>query len=148
MPQTRILLDTNVLVAALVEVHPHHDRVQPWLERVFSREAEGLVSCHGLAESYSVLTNLPLVPRIRPEQAQAMLSDSANWLQPVRLDALDYLTAIARVAQLGLSGGGIYDALHAQAALKVGADTLLTLNPRHFTRLGDDVAALVRTPSY
>ncbi|MEG4026474.1 hypothetical protein [Microcoleus sp. S13C4] len=50
------------------------------------------------------------------------------------------------MVSLKLSGGGIYDRLMAQAALKVGVDVLLTLNPNDFTRLGDDVRRLVQVP--
>ncbi|WP_420594587.1 hypothetical protein [Deinococcus sp.] len=41
----------------------------------------------------------------------------------------------------------IYDTLLAQAALKAGAGALVTLSPKHFSRLGEDIAALVRAPA-
>ncbi|MEH2295343.1 hypothetical protein [Nostoc sp.] len=44
---------------------------------------------------------------------------------------------IAQMAALNFSGGGIFDALIAQAALKAEVAVLLTLNPNHFTRLGN-----------
>ena len=47
---------------------------------------------------------------------------------------------------LKLGGGGIFDAVIAQAALKVEADCILTLNPKDFTRLGDEIAVLVQMP--
>lgn len=47
---------------------------------------------------------------------------------------------------LNLPGGGIFDALIAQAALKADVDILLTLNPNHFTRLGEAIAYLVQVP--
>jgi predicted nucleic acid-binding protein len=34
----------------------------------------------------------------------------------------------------------------AQAALNAGVDILLTLNPNHFTRLGEAIANLVQVP--
>ena len=37
--------------------------------------------------------------------------------------------------------------LIARAALKVKVDILLTLNPKHFTRLGEPIASLVQDPS-
>jgi predicted nucleic acid-binding protein len=45
-----------------------------------------------------------------------------------------------------LPGGGIFDALIAQAALKAEADALLTMNAKHFTRLGEAIAARVQVP--
>jgi predicted nucleic acid-binding protein len=50
------------------------------------------------------------------------------------------------MAALNLPGGGIFDALIAQAALNAGVDILLTLNPNHFTRLGEAIANLVQVP--
>ncbi|MBW4566670.1 MAG: hypothetical protein KME31_01245 [Tolypothrix carrinoi HA7290-LM1] len=56
----------------------------------------------------------------------------------------DYQATIARMVSLNLPGGGIYDALIAQAAIKANVDVLLTLNANDFTRLGEDVAQLVQ----
>lgn len=50
------------------------------------------------------------------------------------------------MATLNLPGGGIFDAIIAQAALKADVDILLTLNPNHFTRLGEAIANLVEVP--
>ena len=47
---------------------------------------------------------------------------------------------------LNLPGGGIFDALIAQAAVKASVDVLLTLNPKHFVRLGDEVSSIVQVP--
>lgn len=48
--------------------------------------------------------------------------------------------------RLGIKGGGIYDALIAQAALQAKADVLLTANAKHFVRLGERIANLVQVP--
>jgi predicted nucleic acid-binding protein len=53
---------------------------------------------------------------------------------------------LQRLEKLNLVGGAIYDALIAQAALKAKAERLLTLNPSHFLRLGQDVEAVVLVP--
>jgi predicted nucleic acid-binding protein len=45
-----------------------------------------------------------------------------------------------------LTGGGIFDALIAQAALKAKVDCLITLNPKDFTRLGEEIAPIVQVP--
>jgi hypothetical protein len=58
----------------------------------------------------------------------------------------EYLALIAQMVALNLPGSGIFDALIAQAALKVDAGILLTLNPKHFTRLGEVIANLVQVP--
>ncbi|MGK7893440.1 MAG: hypothetical protein AB4372_07405 [Xenococcus sp. (in: cyanobacteria)] len=51
------------------------------------------------------------------------------------------------MVRLNLPGGGIFDAIIAQAALKVKVDIILTLNPNHFNRLGKEVAQKVKIPS-
>jgi predicted nucleic acid-binding protein len=53
---------------------------------------------------------------------------------------VENLAEIAQMVALNLPGGGIFDALIAQAALKANADILLTLNFNHFTRLGEVIA--------
>ena len=40
----------------------------------------------------------------------------------------------------------MYDAVIAQAALKAKVDRLVTLNPKDFVRLGDEVAEIVYVP--
>lgn len=75
-----------------------------------------------------------------------MLEATSSWLEVITLSKSDYGAAVARVATLGFTGGAIYDALHAQAALKAKADVILTLNKKHFIRLGEEVAKLVKEP--
>jgi len=50
----KVLLDTSVLVAAMVEAHPHHVRAFPWLQRVKRKEVTAVLACHSLAELYSM----------------------------------------------------------------------------------------------
>jgi predicted nucleic acid-binding protein len=54
---------------------------------------------------------------------------------------------IKRLQGLQFSGGAIYDALIAQAALKAKVTVLYSFNAAHFVRLGADVATLVVKPS-
>ncbi|WP_375466695.1 hypothetical protein [uncultured Nostoc sp.] len=70
----------------------------------------------------------------------------SQYLEAVPLLFNDYQTAIAQMATLNLPGGGIFDALIAQAALKAEVEALLTLNPNHFTRLGNAIADIVQIP--
>lgn len=65
---------------------------------------------------------------------------------PYQITAEDYQATVSKMVSSSLPGGGIYDGLIAQAALKAGVDVLLTLNPNDFTRLGDDVRRLVQVP--
>ncbi len=126
----RVLFDTFVLVAALVASHPLHRRGVIRLNQVLSQEMEGLISTHTLAELYSVLTRLPVRPRISPELAQRLIFTNLQQFEIVPLEIEDYQTAIAQMVTLNLPGGGIFDTLIAQAALKAEVDRLLTLNHR------------------
>lgn len=142
----KVLFDTSVLVAALVVSHPQHAICFPRLKAAESKQVEGFISTHTLAETYSVMTRLPVQPRIAPTQAQSLIADISQYLNTVPLLSDDYLEAIARMATLNLPGGGIFDALIAQAAVKANVDILLTLNPNHFSRLGEAIATLVQVP--
>ncbi|MCU0538252.1 MAG: PIN domain-containing protein [Hydrococcus sp. Prado102] len=143
----KVLFDTSVLVAAFEVSHPRHIVCLPWLQQVQEEEVDGYISTHTLAELYSVLTRLPIRPPISPVLAQRLLDENLQLFAAIPLAADDYQQAIARMVRLNLPGGGIFDALIAQAALKAEVDLLLTLNPSHFTRLGQDLAQRVQVPS-
>lgn len=140
----KLFFDTSVLVAAVSGRHPKHATAFAWLERT-QKGDEGFVSTHALAELFAVLTGHPSW-RVSPADGLAGIEALESNLSIVDLRTADYKAALSRMAELGLTGGGIYDALHARAALKVDADVLLTYNAKHFTRLGEDVASLVKIP--
>jgi predicted nucleic acid-binding protein len=142
-----VLFDTSVFVAAFEASHPRHGVCLPWLQRAQEKEIGGYLSTHTFAELYSVLTRLPVRPTIAPAIAQRLLDENLRLFVAIPLTAHDYQHAIACMVGLNLPGGGIFDALIAQAALKAEVDVLLTLNPSHFTRLGKDLAQRVQVPS-
>jgi len=129
------LFDTSVLVPALVEAHPNHERAYPWLERAAAGEVEAALSNHSLAETYSTLTKLPLRARVPPSLALRLIREGTAGLTLVPLTADDYRRTIERVAELGLPGGVVYDALIACAAQKAQAEALVTFNVRDFRRV-------------
>ena len=47
---------------------------------------------------------------------------------------------------LGITSGGIYDAIIGRCSLKAGAQTVYTWNVKHFKRLDPEIAARVKTP--
>ncbi|MBD2338794.1 PIN domain-containing protein [Calothrix sp. FACHB-156] len=142
----KILFDTSVLVSAIVTSHPQHSACFSKLEAAESKQIQGFISTHSLAETYSVITRLPIQPRINPQEAQSIIVDISQYLQAVPLLVNEYQAAIAQMVSLNLPGGGIFDALIAQAALKAEVDVLLTLNPNHFSRLGTAIAQVVQVP--
>jgi hypothetical protein len=56
------LIDANVLVVGLLEVHSAPTRVTLYLKKFQSKAAEALRSSHSFAEAYAVLMSLPLSP--------------------------------------------------------------------------------------
>ncbi|WP_193199554.1 type II toxin-antitoxin system VapC family toxin [Nostoc sp. MG11] len=142
----KVLFDTSVLVPGLIVNHPQHSVCFSQMKAAKSGQIQGFISTHSLAETYSVITRLPIQPRIQPQQAQSIVVDISQYLEGVPLLVNDYQAAIAQMATLNLPGGGIFDALIAQAALKAEVNALLTLNPNHFNRLGNAIAHIVQVP--
>lgn len=99
-----------------------------------------------MAELYATLTSIPHQPRIPPEDAHRAIDHVRDHFEIVALTPGMYRAAIDTVVSLGVPGGGIYDALHARAAIEAEAGAILTWTPKHFVRLGDDVATLVQEP--
>ncbi|AFY88033.1 MAG: tRNA(fMet)-specific endonuclease VapC [Chroococcidiopsis cubana SAG 39.79] len=142
----KILYDTSVLIAALLVEHTSHNLAFPKLELARRGEVKGYISTHSLAEIYAVITRLPQPLRVLPAEAEVAIADLLEYLEPVPLLTQEYQKAIALMTTQKLGGGGIFDAVIAQAALKVEADCILTLNPKDFTRLGDEIAVRVQMP--
>ncbi|MEC4892895.1 MAG: PIN domain-containing protein [Oscillatoria sp. PMC 1051.18] len=140
----KVLFDTSILVASFLKAHPKHTLCANWWQKVRSGEIEGIIASHTLAETYSVLTRIPLRPRISPSVAQQLIQENLKEFEVISLAPPDYEIVIKQMVELNLTGGAIYDALIAQVALKAKVDRLLTLNPKHFTRLGENIANLVQ----
>jgi predicted nucleic acid-binding protein len=143
----KLLLDTSVLVAAIVEAHPLHTAALPWLQRVRAGTDSGLVAAHSVAELYAVLTTLPLQPRIAPAIARELIEhDVLDTLEVVPLSADDYVSVIERLVELEIVGGATYDALILQASVNAGAELIVTLNEADFRRVAPDLADRIVSP--
>jgi predicted nucleic acid-binding protein len=142
----RLAFDTSVLVAALVEPHPLHNRALPWLDAVREKRASGECSVHALAETWSVLTRLPIDPAIAPAMATVALERVAEILQPVEIDVDAYWSAIRRCSERGVRSGALFDALHLVVTESNGADALVTFNPNDFLRLTTQDSPVIVVP--
>lgn len=143
----KALFDTSVLVAAFVAAHPEHPRAFPWLQRVRSGEVKLVLCAHTLAELYSILTSLPMRPRLAPPVVQQILEELiAVAASVIELTVSDYLKVTARMVEKGLSGGTVYDGLIAHAAQEAGVDRLITLNERDFQRAWPEGRAIIVPP--
>jgi predicted nucleic acid-binding protein len=113
-----------------------HSHAFPWLKRAKSGEFDMFVASHTLAELYAVLTTLPISPRIPPDAARRLIHDDVETTAKIiPLSSQDFISTIKNMADLGLSGGIIYDALIVRAAKKSGADKVLTFNIDDFSSL-------------
>jgi predicted nucleic acid-binding protein len=143
----KTVFDTSVIVSGIVESHPMHPKCLPWLQRAKAGEVECIVVSHTLAETYAVLTTLPVRPRISPLVAQRLIDNNlqAN-ARIVALNVADYWNTIQRMAEMGLSGGTVYDALIATVARRLSVDRLLTLNADDFRRVWPEGKQVIATP--
>ena len=143
----RVLLDTSVLVAAIVESHPAHERALPRLQRVGAATDSGVVAAHTIAELYAILTRLPIQPRIPPAIAQQMIDRNVlDICEIVALSAADYASVLTHLAAAGIIGGTTYDALIMYTAVKVEVDQIITLNEKDFRRIYPELAGKIVTP--
>jgi predicted nucleic acid-binding protein len=132
----KILLDTSVVLAALIKNHIHFKAAFAWIHAIQQNKYAGYVSSHTLAELYSNLSQVYYEPVVPPDMAVDIIEKSVmETLKPVDLSIKDYRLALRRVGKLGLRGGVVYDSIHLQAAIKQDISLLLTINEKDFKRL-------------
>ena len=143
----KVFVDTSVLVASLVQRHPHHARAMTVVHRVLRGTDRGHVAAHGLAETYAVLTSSPITPRVGPEAAAKLLRENvlANF-RTAALSAREYERIVMKLADDGIAGGAVYDAIQAECARKIAADRIYTFNVGHFHRVAPALAARITAP--
>lgn len=107
------LLDTSAAVALLVQDHDHHESTFAAL----TGRPLGLAG-HAAFETYSVLTRLPSSSRLVPQAVQRLLS--TNFLHSRFLSARRTASLLASLADYGIAGGAVYDALVGTTAIEHG----------------------------
>lgn len=143
----KTLFDTSVIIAALVEAHPMHQRAFPWLKQAKANDFELIVAGHTVAELYAVLSTLPTKPRITPAVVWRLIHENIEVVAKiVSLTAAEYSSLIKKISEMGLVGGITYDALIAKVAEKSKVERLLTLNPDHFKRVWPEGEKIIVSP--
>ena len=143
----KVFFDTSVLIAAFVNAHPRHNQCFPWILRVKRKEITGIISAHSLLESYSVLTSLPLSPRVSPKLALSIIKENIiSVFKIINYTANDYQKLLGDLAVNELSGGSSYDGLLLYAAKKCNADKIITLNLNDFTRAAPQLIKILSLP--
>jgi toxin FitB len=112
---TSLALDTSVAIPLLVQTHREHAAIVRWWN---GRQL--VLSGHAVAETYSVLTRLPGDVRIAPVDAARLLGDWFGAPLLLRPDTAAHLPEV--LARLGISGGAVYDAIVALAAVEHDAE--------------------------
>lgn len=140
----KVALDTSVIVAALVESHPHHRRASWWLRP--QRKLDRIASWHAYAEAWAVLTALPIEPRVSGEVAAAVLERARRSVRFVGPRATTYPSAVRRCSARALRSGAIYDALHLVTAEGEAAELFLTFNGEDFVRLAEPEGPRIAAP--
>jgi len=92
------------------------------------------------------MTALRVKPLIPPEQGLLFVGEIRQRLALVSLDSEEYFATIRNAAQLGITGGRVYDALLLGCAAKSKAQTIYTWNLKHFQLLAPHLGDRIRTP--
>lgn len=130
--------DTSVIVAGLLSWHETHEPARDALEAALDND-EVILPADALVESYAVMTRLPAPHRVAPTDAYALLNESFRGAaKVVALSATDAWKLIAGLSKDNVGGGKTYDARILAAAVKGGANRLLTFNARDFEALAND----------
>ena len=143
----KVLIDTSVIVAALVNSHPEHRRSVAWLQKVINKQILGFMSSHSLLETYSVLTSLPLSPKVSPELALELIKKNLlDNFNIITYEKKDYLELIETLSKNNISGGASYDGLILIAAEKIELDKIITLNINDFIRISPALIDKISAP--
>jgi len=116
-----VLVDTSVAVALVVADHEHHAATN---ESLAGRRL-GLAG-HAAFETFSVLTRLPPPARRRPDVVAELLALSFPASRFLSASAAQAL--LASLAEAGVAGGSVYDAL--VGAVAVEHDLILVTRDR------------------
>ena len=122
-------LDSSILVAAVTDIEPYHEPCAALL----LGKTPLRVRPHALAETFSALTGGRLALRLSATTAARLIE--VNILPRVSLadlTAAELMRALRDSEARGVRGGAIHDYLHLATARKVKAESLYTINVRHF----------------
>jgi predicted nucleic acid-binding protein len=134
-------IDSSILVAGLLPWHENYEGARRVLRTFLGKgedpeEERPILPAHALLEAYSVMTRMPAPFRVPPAQAFDLLESLVrNKAAVVQLSSKDAWSLLERLPKNDVTGGSVYDAAIAEAALRGGAQQLFTLNVRHFQRV-------------
>ncbi len=146
LKQAGIALDSSCLVPLLCDWHEHYLRTTRAYQRCREQDTQIIIPAHSILECYSVLTRLPAPFRFSPEPARQLIEQNfSNAVTIVGTKAGMVRSLIENLADRGIGGDRVYDALIAACAAEAGATVLLTWNVKHFAAIAPEGLA-VREP--
>ncbi len=120
----KLLLDINLLLDVLLQREPWAGSAASLLTRIERGEASGFVAGHTLTTIHYV------VSRARDRQlAAAAVTDLLRFLEVVPIEKVDFSQALVLLTD------DFEDAVQAAAALKIGADYVVTRDEEGFRGL-------------
>ena len=128
-------LDSNVLIAAVVEGHIHHT---PSASLLLSEPVGSFaVTAHSFAEMYATLTKHAGGGPYRwtTQQALTAVTEIASRTQLIGLSPVQMLDAVCAFAKQGGIGARLYDYTIGEAVMAAGLERLITWNTAHFRSL-------------
>ncbi len=138
------LLDSNILIAGLVQDHDHHAPSAALLAK--HESANYAVAAHSLAEAYVALTRqgerAPF--RLSARQAWVAVASVRSTFPLLGLTPAQVVEVVRRYAEDGGVGRRLYDALIGEVAVVHGIETIITWNTRHMRGLFPRLS--VKTP--
>lgn len=141
----KAFFDSSVLVAAFYGVLVRHEASLAAIQTASKKTAA--CAAHALAEIYSVMTRLPVCPRIALSQGLLFIELIRERFATVALSDREHFEVITWAAERGIAGGNIYGALILRCAEKAKAETIFTWNLTEFRQLANpEFAGRIRTP--
>jgi predicted nucleic acid-binding protein len=89
---------------------------------------------------------MPVPFKVPTPAAMQIVQHTSERFKVIALTPSEHLAAIRDLAQRGLTGGMIYDALIIACARKAGATRIYTLNPKHFRQVAPDLTGRIFEP--
>jgi predicted nucleic acid-binding protein len=129
------LIDSNVIIAALVGDHDHHVPSADLFD--IADTAALAVTAHSYAEAYSTLTRRgPYAPfRFSADEAWAALQSLRAITQLVGLTPAQSFETVRSYAKTGGIGSRLYDRMIGEAAVIHAIPTIVTWNVSHMRGL-------------
>lgn len=135
MTSPEALIDSNVVIAAIVERHPHHAASAALIERAGPKTLA--FASHSYAETYVQLTRRgPRAPfQLSSLEARNAIEAATGSTVLVGLLPAQTVRACRAYAETGAIGARLYDYLIGEAAVEAGIGRIVTWNLGHLRGL-------------